>query len=78
MRLASAEYPLTPSDNDPAALATANFLDMAFGSAHPGICQFAMCDGSVVAYSTSTNPTVLGYLANRDDGQVIDTNLMGR
>ena len=42
-----------------------------FGSWHPGICQFGMGDGSVRAVPNSLNFTVLGYLAQRNDGQNI-------
>jgi prepilin-type N-terminal cleavage/methylation domain-containing protein len=41
-----------------------------FGSAHTGVCQFAMGDGSVRAVPVSINTTVLGYLADRADGNV--------
>src|SRR5262249_35610030 len=43
----------------------------AFGSYHPGICQFVMGDGSVRPLPVSINTTTLGYLAVRNDGQVI-------
>ena len=75
-RLASVDYPIARSDSDPVVLAAANFLDMPFGSAHAGVCQFLMCDGSVDALSVSTNPTVLGHLANRHDGQVVNKQLL--
>ena len=39
-----------------------------FGSWHPGVCQFVMADGAVRALPVSINPTVLGYLAQRNDG----------
>ena len=42
-----------------------------FGSYHPGICHFVLGDGSVRALAVSIDPTNLGYLANRQDGQVI-------
>ena len=42
-----------------------------FGSWHPGTCQFVMGDGSVKALPVSIDGTNLGYLANREDGQVI-------
>jgi prepilin-type N-terminal cleavage/methylation domain-containing protein/prepilin-type processing-associated H-X9-DG protein len=41
-----------------------------FGSWHPGVCQFAMADGSVKAIPVTISPTVLGYLAQRNDGHV--------
>jgi hypothetical protein len=36
-----------------------------FGSAHPGICQFLMADGSVKSFDVSLSPIVLGKLTNR-------------
>src|SRR5262245_37349837 len=42
-----------------------------FGSYHPGVCQFVLCDGSVRALAVSIDPTNLGRLANRHDGQAI-------
>jgi prepilin-type N-terminal cleavage/methylation domain-containing protein/prepilin-type processing-associated H-X9-DG protein len=42
-----------------------------FGSYHPGVCQFVFCDGSVHSLSVSLNSKILGYLANRSDGNVI-------
>ena len=49
-------------------------LPHSFGSAHNGgICHFALCDGSVRAVDPSINSSILGYLANINDGQVIPT-----
>ncbi len=42
-----------------------------FGSAHPGVCQFVFCDGSVRGLATSTDTTTLSYLSQRADGQVV-------
>lgn len=42
-----------------------------FGSWHPGICQFAFCDGTVRPIAVTIDPFVLGLLAQRNDGQVI-------
>jgi prepilin-type processing-associated H-X9-DG protein len=42
-----------------------------FGSAHPGLCQFVFCDGSVHALVNTIDPAVLGLLAQRNDGQPI-------
>ena len=47
-----------------------------FGSFHPGVCQFVFGDGSVHALSNSIDTVILGYLANRKDGQVIPGNVI--
>jgi prepilin-type N-terminal cleavage/methylation domain-containing protein len=41
---------------------------MAFGSWHPGVCPFVLCDGSVRAFSATTPEHILGRLAQRNDG----------
>jgi len=38
-----------------------------FGSAHPGLCQFLVADGSVRTLTATTNTEVLGELATRGD-----------
>ena len=43
-----------------------------FGSAHPWICQFVFCDGSVRGISFGIDGAVHRRLGNRQDGQVID------
>ena len=58
---------LGPNDND-------NTLPINvenFGSAHAGVCQFVFCDGSVHALPVSLNSRILGYLANRADGNPV-------
>lgn len=42
-----------------------------FGSWHPAVTNFVFCDGSVRSISNATNATTLGWLAGKDDGQVI-------
>jgi prepilin-type N-terminal cleavage/methylation domain-containing protein len=42
-----------------------------FGSNHPNICQFALCDGSVQSLSVMVNPNVFGLLVQRNDGMPI-------
>jgi len=56
--------PLARGDVDPTQLL--------FGSSHPGICQFVFGDGGVRSLAVEADETALGYLANREDGQVID------
>jgi type II secretory pathway pseudopilin PulG len=62
-RKAGPNYPLALSNEDTPA--------GQFGSWHPGIVQFAFCDGRVTAVRTSIPGTTLGLLAARNDGQVI-------
>jgi prepilin-type N-terminal cleavage/methylation domain-containing protein len=45
-----------------------------FGSFHPGVCQFVMADGSIRAVRVAISSTVLGYLADVDDGNTIPDN----
>jgi hypothetical protein len=42
-----------------------------FGSAHPGVCQFVMGDGSVRAIRITIDDINLGRLANRMDDMPI-------
>lgn len=42
-----------------------------FGSAHPGICQFVFADGHVASLDVAVDSQALGYMALKDDGQVI-------
>jgi prepilin-type N-terminal cleavage/methylation domain-containing protein len=62
-RLAGPANPLAISPLDP--------YNNQFGSWHSGVVQFALCDGSVQALSTSIAGTTLGLLASRIDGQPI-------
>lgn len=60
MRAAGVEFPLAQSSTDR--------FNSQFGSYHPGLCQFVMCDGSVRALQSSTHRRILQRLANRMDG----------
>ncbi len=55
----------------PLAVATQVDDQWKFGSDHPGLCQFVFCDGSVRALVNTTDPGVLGLLAQRNDSQPI-------
>jgi prepilin-type N-terminal cleavage/methylation domain-containing protein len=57
--------------NFPLALSPLDTPAGQFGSYHPGVTQFAFCDGRVVALRTSIPGTTLGLLAARADGQTI-------
>jgi prepilin-type processing-associated H-X9-DG protein len=48
-----------------------------FTSAHPGVCNFAMGDGSVRVLTKSINTTILKQLAHRADGELIDESFFG-
>lgn len=43
-----------------------------WGSAHPGVFQVALCDGSVRALQFGVDPETLARLANRKDGLTVD------
>jgi prepilin-type N-terminal cleavage/methylation domain-containing protein len=60
------------SDID-ADLTTWPLCNSSFGSHHPGICQFVMCDGSVRAIKVTLDTLTLQYLGQRSDGQVISS-----
>lgn len=62
-RVAGAGYLLarTPKDS----------YNLQFGGYHPGVCQFVFCDGTVRAIDVSIDGTLLGYLAQRDDGNAV-------
>jgi prepilin-type N-terminal cleavage/methylation domain-containing protein len=45
-----------------------------FGSWHTGICNFAFGDGSVHSLQNEMDTAVLGNLANRSDGRVVDAS----
>jgi prepilin-type N-terminal cleavage/methylation domain-containing protein len=61
-RVAGAGYPLCQGPTD-----TANW-NVRFGSAHSGVCQFALADGSVRALANNIDTSVLDRLAVRNDG----------
>jgi prepilin-type N-terminal cleavage/methylation domain-containing protein len=42
-----------------------------FGSWHTSVTNFVLCDGSVRSFQNNANATMLGYMAGKDDGQVI-------
>jgi hypothetical protein len=65
-RPAGPGFPLATSLTDETVLQS-----WVFGSYHPGICQFVFCDGSVRPLPVSIDPSVLGLLARRNDGEVI-------
>ncbi len=65
-RVAGPGYPLAQGPTDTTSWTTV------FGSAHPGICQFVMVDGSVHAVATSISTTTLGWLTQRNDGNPVN------
>lgn len=42
-----------------------------FGGPHPGVCQFALCDGSVRAIQRTLDEETLRRLALRADGESV-------
>ena len=64
--------PLVATIQDPGHDANGNqWADKAFGSWHPGLCNFVFCDGSVKALPVTININTLQLLGVRNDGQVI-------
>ena len=70
--------PTRPANTSPSGVLTFTAIwnaqvinNRSFGSRHPGICQFVLCDGSVRALPNSIDVTVLTRLAMRADGQVV-------
>jgi hypothetical protein len=43
--------------------------DWKFGSAHPGLCLFALGDASVRPIKNKTDPKILRLLCSRNDGE---------
>ena len=68
-RVAGPGFPLARSPED--ATVPSDRVMWVFGSYHPGVCQFVFGDGSVHAVKPTTNATVLGYMSNIRDGQVV-------
>lgn len=66
-RIAGPGVPLAHSPVDQRA------REFSFGSAHAGIVQFALADGSVRQINTAISTRLLGHLANRHDGQSTGT-----
>ncbi|MCH2129325.1 MAG: DUF1559 domain-containing protein [Pirellulaceae bacterium] len=61
-RLAGIDYPLARNSQDDLFTDTI----VIFGSWHPGVCQFAMCDGSVQVFSVTVDGNVLEDLTSRN------------
>ena len=61
-RSAGLDFPMAVARDDPG---------WKFGSAHPSLCQFAFCDGSVRGLVKAIDPATLGLLAQRNDGQPV-------
>ena len=51
------------------------YNNMAFGSAHAGMCNMAFCDGSVHQISYGIAATIHYQLGDRADGQAIDASM---
>ncbi|MCA9183416.1 MAG: DUF1559 domain-containing protein [Planctomycetales bacterium] len=75
-RLAGFEDPIALGPNDVSLSSSAGiYADSIqarrFGSWHPGVCGFVLCDGSVHHISNSLDGTTLERLAKRSDGLVV-------
>lgn len=45
--------------------------ELAYGSNHPGMVNFALCDGSVHGTPTSTHRDIIIFLSGRSDGRIV-------
>ena len=63
----SNQRPLLNPKVQEAALANSSF-----GGPHPGVCEFALCDGSVRPVRISADLLMLTYLVSRADGQSVN------
>ena len=56
--------PITPNPDIPAPLRPdqVDTDTFEFGSSHPGVCQFVLCDGSVQAIAFTIDPAAFQYL----------------
>ena len=61
----------SPSLNDSGFADATNSSVYRFGGTHPGICNFAIGDGSVRSVSATTNPEILRYLGDGRDGNTV-------
>ncbi|MCC9606420.1 DUF1559 domain-containing protein [Blastopirellula sp. JC732] len=70
MRAAGPGYPLAKGTTD----TVSGVEKLVFGSFHPGVVNFVLGDASVRSIGTTIDTTNLGYLANRQDGNVISVD----
>lgn len=63
-RIGGPTVPLLQSHQEPGAI-------LGFGSAHPGVVNFAMADGRTRNFAYELDTTTLGQLCHRSDDQVI-------
>jgi hypothetical protein len=70
-RIAGFEDPLArgPADITPSGGIVDGIYARKFGSYHPGVCQFGLCDGSVKPIRVTISVSTLRNLAVRNDGQ---------
>jgi prepilin-type N-terminal cleavage/methylation domain-containing protein len=75
-RIAGFEDPLGrgPTDTMPSAGIVDGIYARKFGSVHPGVCQFAFCDGSTRMIRVNIDGTTLRALAVRNDGVAASTD----
>jgi prepilin-type N-terminal cleavage/methylation domain-containing protein len=68
------DLPPIPDGPMPPAADLLNYGDDGFGSTHPAIVQFVMCDSSVTAISKEIDPAVLDRMATRAGDDLYDIN----
>jgi hypothetical protein len=66
-RFAGTKFPLAANQTEA--------VNSNFGSWHPGICQFVFGDGSVHPLQVTIDSVILGYLADRRDGNIVEEGI---
>jgi prepilin-type processing-associated H-X9-DG protein len=56
------------ADTDDPLVIQNEFGSFRFGGSHSGVCNFAMCDGSVRSISFDVEGLVMNYVTSRLDG----------
>jgi hypothetical protein len=73
-RAGSDDAPLARFPDDETYCATGPSRCGNFGSQHPGICQFVLCDGSTQAFAVDMDLEILRRYTNRSDGELIEND----
>ena len=68
------EFGLISDNTERSASNAENAFRFGFGSAHPGVVEMVLADGSTHSLSMQTQNEVLGLIGHRSDGQVLSSD----